>query len=160
LSSYPYLAGFAQPEDIPLDYYARLVAGRDLPVMVTEGGWSSASLDTLVSSEGEQRRYIERQAMLLDTASATAVFQLTFTDLDLVAHPPPPGSILPLFAHCGLVDVDLHPKAALAAWDSVFAQPLGPFTPSHGADVNATERPAAGAPGDRWGHLTNVRMSR
>lgn len=122
LSSYPYLAGFAVPEDIPIDYYARLVAARDLPVMVTEGGWSSASLDTLLSSEDEQRRYIERQAMLLDAASATAVFQLTFTDLDLVAHPPPPGSILPLFARCGLVDVDLHPKAALAAWDRVFAR--------------------------------------
>jgi len=126
LSSYPYLAGFAVPEDIPIDYYARLAAAHDLPVMVTEGGWSSASLDTLASSEDEQRRYIERQAMLLDAASATAVFQLTFADLDLAAYPQPPGSILPLFAHCGLVDADLHPKAALAAWDAEFSRTLTP----------------------------------
>ncbi|MBI4535315.1 MAG: hypothetical protein HY708_03490 [Ignavibacteriae bacterium] len=49
--------------------------------------------------------------------------QLTFTDLDLVAHPPPPGSILPLFAYLGLVDVNLYPKPALSAWDTAFARP-------------------------------------
>ena len=38
LSSYPYLAGFAAPEDLPAHYYTRLVEGRTIPVMVTEGG--------------------------------------------------------------------------------------------------------------------------
>jgi hypothetical protein len=123
LSSYPYLAGFAEPGEVPLDYYARLVDGSPLPVMVTEGGWTSASLDTILSSPEEQSRYIARQAELLDEAGAIAVFQLTFTDLDLVAHPPPPGSILPLFARLGLVDVNLGPKPALAAWDEVFSRP-------------------------------------
>ena len=123
LSSYPYLAGYPTPEDVPLNYYSRLIEGHTIPVMVTEGGWSSASLDTLVSSEDEQRRYIARQAALLDSVHAIAVFQLTFTDLDLVANPPPPGSILPLFAHLGLVDINLNPKAALGAWDAVFARP-------------------------------------
>ena len=122
LSSYPYLAGFAVPEEIPLNYYARLLGQRTLPAMVTEGGWSSATLDSLVSSEDEQRRYIARQIGLLDSVHAIAVFQLTFTDLDLVASPPPPGSILPLFAQCGLVDENLHPKAALTAWDAAFAR--------------------------------------
>ncbi len=124
LSSYPFLAGFSVPEEIPLDYYTKLVEGHTIPVMVTEGGWSSATLDSLVASEDEQKRYIERQSELLDEAGAIAVFQLTFTDLDLVAMPPPPGSILYLFAHLGLVDVDLNPKAALAAWDAVYARPL------------------------------------
>jgi hypothetical protein len=121
LSSYPYLAGFATPEEIPLDYYARLLEGHDLPAMITEGGWSSATLDTIVGSEDEQKRYIERQALLLDELGAIAVFQLTFTDLDLASLPTvPPG--LELFAHLGLVDIDLQPKAALSAWDALFAR--------------------------------------
>ena len=124
LSSYPYLAGFATPEEIPVNYYSRLVEGRTIPVMVTEGGWSSATLDTIVSSEDEQKRYIEKHMQLLDSAEAIAVFQLTFTDIDLASLPPqPPGSILPLFAHLGLVDVDLNPKAGLAAWDEAFQRP-------------------------------------
>lgn len=32
LSSYPYLGGFTRPEDIPVDYYARLVATSPLPL--------------------------------------------------------------------------------------------------------------------------------
>jgi hypothetical protein len=75
------------------------------------------------SSPEKQRRYIERQLELLEEAGATAVFQLTFTDLDVASFPLPPGSILPLFAHLGLVDVDLHPKPALAAWDDAFSRP-------------------------------------
>jgi hypothetical protein len=41
LSSYPYLAGFDVPEDIPADYYSGLLAGRNTPAAVTEGGWAS-----------------------------------------------------------------------------------------------------------------------
>ena len=93
--------------------------------MVTEGGWSSATIDTLVSSEAEQKRYITRQAQLLDKAHATAVFQLTFTDFDLSAFPgAPPGLIL--FSHLGLVDDKLVPKPALAAWDAVFSREFIP----------------------------------
>ena len=118
LSSYPYFV-FQTPEEVPLNYYSKLVEGRTMPAMVTEGGWSSASIDTFVSSEGEQKRYVTRQAKLLDAVGATAVFQLTFTDMDITSIPsPPPG--LELFTHLGLVDVDLNPKAALAAWDAVF----------------------------------------
>ncbi len=124
LSSYPYLAGFSTPGELPIDYYLRIPGGRRIPVMVTEGGWSSATLDSIVSSQDEQRRYIIRQAELLETVGAVAVFQLTFTDLDLASIPVPPGSILPLFAAIGLVDADLNPKAALSAWDSIFTRPL------------------------------------
>lgn len=120
LSSYPYLAGFSEPDSVPLNYYARLIAGRTIPVMVTEGGWTSISLGGIVSSPEKQSRYISRQMQLLDSVRAIAVFQLTFTDLDLTANPPPPGSILPLFAHLGLVDVNLSPKPALNAWDAVY----------------------------------------
>jgi len=124
LSSYAYLSGYADPDDIPLDYYARLVEGRTIPVMVTEGGWTSETIDAIVSSEDEQRRYIVRHGKLLDQANAIAVFQLTFTDIDLSSFPPNP--ILYLFATLGLVDVDLNPKPALAAWDAIFARSYRP----------------------------------
>ena len=123
LSSYPYLAGYRTPEDIPADYYSRVLAGRALPVMVVEGGWTSASVPGLESSLELQSRYIRRQAALLASVNAAAVFQLTFTDLDLAAIPQPPGSILPIFAALGMVDTRLQPKPALAVWDSVFALP-------------------------------------
>jgi hypothetical protein len=122
LSSYPYLAGFAAPESLPEDYYSRLVEGLDLPVAAVEGGWTSETVSGIVSSPAVQRRWILRQSELLDTAGAIALFQLTFTDLDLSSFPFPPGSPLPLFAHLGLVTVDLAPKPALGAWDSVFVR--------------------------------------
>jgi hypothetical protein len=126
LSSYPYLAGFADPDSLPPDYYARLDAGHPLPMLVVEGGWTSLSLGGVVSSPATQARYIERQALLLDSARAVAVFQLTFADLDLSTYALPPGSILPLFAHLGVVDSAFGAKPALAAWDSVLARPRIP----------------------------------
>lgn len=126
LSSYPYLGGYPDPDSIPLDYYARLRAESARPVLVVEGGWTSIPLGAFVSSPAEQTRYLERQGRLLDSARAIAVFQLTFTDLDLSALTLPPGSILPLFAHLGLVDSALGPKPALTAWDRSFARPLAP----------------------------------
>jgi hypothetical protein len=125
LSSYPFLAEFDEPEEIPVDYYSGLLTGHDLAVGVTEGGWSSVTLDALVSSETEQRRYIEHHALLLEEVNAIAVFQLTFTDLDVASITPPPPPILSLFAALGLVDVDLEPKLALAAWDRIYARPRG-----------------------------------
>jgi hypothetical protein len=123
LSSYPYLGNFVEPEDVPLDYYSRLVQGTTLPAMVVEGGWTSASVGSVVSSPAKEARWIRRQIRLLDQAGALFVFQLTFTDLDLTGVILPPGSILPLFASLGLVDATLAPKAALAPWDSAFARP-------------------------------------
>lgn len=121
LSSYPYLGGFTQPEDIPLDYYSRLVAGAPLPELVLEGGWPSVAAGGISSTPELQARYIRRQAEILDAAQAAAVFQITLTDIDVSASPPPPGSVLPLFTHLGLVDSVLAPKAALAVWDSLLA---------------------------------------
>ena len=120
LSSYPYLGGFATPEDLPGDYYSRLATESSLPVLVVEGGWPSTSVDGVISTPAEQARFIARQVELLDAAGAKGVFQLTYADL----HPSifPPGSILPLFATLGLVDTALAPKPALAVWDSAYAR--------------------------------------
>ncbi len=123
LSSYPYLGGFTEPEQIPLDYYSRIATDAARAVLVVEGGWCSKSVDTVVSSPAEQARYIRRHGQLLDAAQAIAVFQLEFADLDLASFPQPIPTILPLFATLGLVDENLVAKPSLAAWDSVFARP-------------------------------------
>jgi hypothetical protein len=122
LSSYPYLGGFGTPEQIPLDYYARLASGSALPMMVVEGGWSSGSVPGVTSSPDLQARFIRRQMQLADEAKLLGVFQITFTDLDLTSFTMPSGSILPLFAQLGLVDASYRAKPALAVWDSVRAR--------------------------------------
>ena len=88
LSSYPYL-GHAQPEDLPADYYSRLRGTRSTPMLVTEGGWSSASVGNLNSSPALQARYIQRHADLLDSVDAVACCQLQFADIDVAALTPP-----------------------------------------------------------------------
>jgi hypothetical protein len=123
LSSYPYLGGFAEPEDVPQDYYLRVRHEVGKNVLMVEGGWPSTSVGPVVSSPAKQARWIRREADLLGYASAVGWYQLTFADIGLSAFPPqPPGSILPLFATLGLVDTTLAPKPALAAWDSTFAR--------------------------------------
>jgi hypothetical protein len=122
LSSYPYLAGYADPDSVPLDYYDRLDEGNPIPMLVIEGGWTSQSFGGIVSSPDKQRRYILRHAAILDRARAVGWFQITFTDLDTTYFPP---GIVP-FATNGLVDKDLNPKPALAAWDGFYHRPYKP----------------------------------
>jgi hypothetical protein len=126
LSSYPYLAGFANPNDVPIDYYARLnsTGATALPMLVVEGGWSSGSVSGVTSSPALQALWIKRQMQIADRAALVAVTQITFTDLDLSSYPAPPGSILSLFGLLGLVDINFSPKPALAEWDRAFARPL------------------------------------
>jgi hypothetical protein len=115
LSSYPYLGGFTDPEQIPIDYYERLTRGAPLPMLVLEGGWPSGSTGGIVSSPALQTAYIARHAELLDEVNARAWFQITFTDIDTIAVPLPA-----IFATNGLVDTELRPKPALSVWDSIF----------------------------------------
>ena len=121
LSSYPYLGGFTTPEQVPLDYYARVPGAWSVPMMVVEGGWTSGLVPGVASSPELQARWIRRQMQLADAAKLIGVFQITFTDLDLSSYPVPAGSILPLFAQLGLVDAAYRAKPALAVWDSVLA---------------------------------------
>src|SRR6266516_638167 len=123
LSSYPYLGGFKNPDQIPLDYYVRLRGSRPLPMMVVEGGWPTISVGGVFSSSSEmQARYVARQSQLLDEAHAIGVFQLSFADLDLRRFPKPVPGILVLFETLGLVDTNLKPKPALNTWDKIFAR--------------------------------------
>lgn len=121
LSSYPYF-GYTQPEDIPADYYTRLLGMRTLPVMVVEGGWTSATAGTITSTPAIQARYIARHAQLLDAVSARGVIQIMFADLDLATWPAPIPANLPLFANLGLVDSNFAAKPALAEWDALKAR--------------------------------------
>ena len=125
LSSYPYLAGFANPNDVPIDYYARLnSSAAALPMLVVEGGWSSGSVPGVTSSPELQAQWIKRQMQIADRGALVAVTQISFTDLDLSSYPAPPGSILSLFGQLGLVDVNFNPKPALAEWDRALARQL------------------------------------
>jgi hypothetical protein len=125
LSSYPYF-GFAQPEDIPTNYYSRLLNGRTLPVMVVEGGWTSAAAGSIQSSPALQARYVTRHPQLLEPVDARGLIQLVFADIDLASFPPPIPPNLPLFVNIGLTDSDFNAKPALAAWDALHARPLMP----------------------------------
>ena len=114
LSSFPHLAGFTDPDQLPLDHYTRLVVAAPLPLLVIEGGWPSDAASGIVSSPQMQQRYLLRQAQLLDAARAVAWFQINFTDLDETQYP---GTRL--FARLGLVDTALAPKPALGDWDAI-----------------------------------------
>jgi hypothetical protein len=120
LSSYPYLGGFARPEDLPLDYYRRVPGGRSLPLLVAEGGWPSGAVPGFASSVDTQGRCLRRQAELAEAAGVVRVFQLTFTDIDPTLAPQSPN--LAFFTTLGPVDVQLQPKASLAVWDEIFAR--------------------------------------
>ena len=124
LSSYPYLGAFEEPADLPDDYYARIADQAGLPVLVVEGGWPSESAEGFDATPAEQADWFRRQAELLDEADALAVFQLTFTDIDLDEWPEPVPEILHVFARLGLMTEDYAPKPALAVWDSLYGLPL------------------------------------
>lgn len=119
LSSYAFLAGTTDPEQLPDDYYARLLAGWQLPALMIEGGWPSVDVAGVPSDADEQARFIARNAALLDEARAIAWFQISFTDLDVAAFSP---GVAP-FANLGLVTTALAAKPALAVWDAQFARP-------------------------------------
>jgi len=123
LSSYPYFA-FDTPEEIPADYYARVLEHTALPAFVSEGGWTSASVGTSVSSPDLQARYVDVQEELLDSIDAIAWLHLLFADPDLATWPQPIPPTLPLFTNIGFCSSTFAPKPALAGWDRLFARPL------------------------------------
>lgn len=126
LSSYPYLGGFEEPEQIPLDYYSRIANDAARPVMVIEGGWPTQSYATYTTSPAEQARWLRHHAKLLDAAGAVGWFSLEFADLAISLWPPTVNPTIRYFSSLGVVDSALTPKPGLATWDSLFARPLAP----------------------------------
>ena len=49
---------------------------------------------------------------IADAAKLEGVFQITFTDLDLTSFVVPAGSILPLFAQTGMLDINFGEAGA------------------------------------------------
>lgn len=129
LSSYPYF-GFDDPNDIPVNYYSKLIEGKSIPVFISEGGWTSESVTTpersFVSSTALQQKFLERQALLLDKVKATAWLNLVFSDIDLANLPGDVPDNIGYFAYLGFVDLELEPKPSLTTWDKIFARKLVP----------------------------------
>jgi len=121
ISSYPYFV-FNQASDIPGNYYSRLLQNHNVPVYISESGWSSQTVGTYTENAQKQADYILRQFQLLDSVNAIAYFQLTFTDINLYASGTASG--LDPFAYIGIVDTNLNAKPALAAWDSIYHKTL------------------------------------
>ena len=128
ISSYPYF-DFSMPEEIPLDYYSKLMEGKSLPIFISEGGWTSATFTgpnkkLIEGNPASQQNYITLQSKLLDKAQATAVFQLVFTDIDVSSLPSTIDPSIEYYSHLGLVDLNLQPKPSLKAWEDIFKRPL------------------------------------
>jgi len=128
VSSYPYF-DFSNPDEIPTNYYSRLVEGKSLKLMITEGGWTSSSFDgpnqkVIAGSLEAQQKYITRQGQLLDAAPSIAWFQLPFTDIDLTKIPANVDPSISYFSYLGLVDINLQPKPSLTTWDNIFQRKL------------------------------------
>lgn len=130
ISSYPYF-GYEDPKDIPDDYYSKLATEANMPVFVSEGGWSSAPTtgtgqpgQSFSSSPEEQADYILEQADMLNEANAIGLFSLTFTDLDPDHLPENADPTIGYFSHLGVVDKDLNPKPAFDSWKKVFSRKL------------------------------------
>jgi hypothetical protein len=130
ISSYPYF-NIASPALLPDNYYAKLQEQSGLPVFISEGGWTSENITDgnghlILSDPQVQAAYISKQNKLLEAAHAEALFQLTFTDIDIASLPPSTPANLQFFAHIGLADIYLHAKPALNTWDSLFKINLVP----------------------------------
>ncbi len=123
LSSYPYFV-FDDPDDLPDDWYLRVLEPTSLPAFVAEGGWSSASVGAGVGSLEKQARYVARHGELLDGIGAVMWLHLLFADPDLSTWPQPIPPNLPLFVNIGFTDSTFAPKPALLEWDALFARPL------------------------------------
>jgi hypothetical protein len=125
ISSYPYFV-YNTPQDIPSNYYSKLIQGHSVPVFISEGGWSTVTVSTYTENTQKQADYITKQGQLLDGVNAIGYFQLTFTDLSTAELQSTINSDINLFTHLGLVDTNLVAKPALKTWDQVFSRPLAP----------------------------------
>jgi len=125
LSSYPVFA-FDAPSDIPDDYFQVFADATDLPLILVEGGWSSADVPWSTGTPEEQVAFVNRFEELLDGVGARAWVMLTFTDLDIDAYglDPERAAGLSNFAHMGIMDTSLHRKPAYTEWKRVFERPL------------------------------------
>lgn len=127
LSTYPVFV-LDTPAEIPADFFARFDQATDRPLLLVEGGWSSAVTPATDGTPAEQADFFRRIAAMLDAVDAEVWVFLTYTDLDIESLGPPPERAAGLsnFSRMGIVDVDFAEKPAHAVWDSVFRLPVAP----------------------------------
>jgi hypothetical protein len=121
LSSYPYLGGFTEPEQIPQDYFTRVRGSHHLDLLLVEGGWASQSAGGFISSTGETGPVHPPSRESRGRLGPDQVVPAELHRPRYVAFFPDAPPILVLFATLGLVNTELQPKPSLQAWDSVFA---------------------------------------
>lgn len=110
LTTYPSLV-FDHPADLPADYYTQVAQHTDLPVILTEVGWTAdEALTLLPGSATEQTDYI---ALLSQQAAAARVEAMvwTFVHGEQVAEQQ--------FNGMGLFDRDGSPRPAWTAWTAL-----------------------------------------
>jgi hypothetical protein len=119
ISSYPYFI-YQHGEQIPSDYYARLLDATEKPLAVAEGGFTSSR-----DPQG-QTAYLEAIHSQLGDRLAFWVY-LILSDLNMEniskmmrdqGVPDHDIQTLSQFATIGLMEVDGTPKPALERWDS------------------------------------------
>jgi len=126
LSSYPVFA-FDTPAQIPDDYLDAFDQATDLPLLMVEGGWTSADVPWATGTPGEQVDFLERYEFLLDRVGAEGWVMLTFTDLDIPALglPADRANGLSNFSRMGILDIDLQRKPSYEVWKRIYERPLG-----------------------------------
>jgi hypothetical protein len=123
MSSYPYFVFNGEP--IPDDYYSPLVKRTEKPLAISEGGFSSRSFGSIVSSEKAQVNYLKAIDDQLGERLAFWVY-LILSDLDMDSlgdamrvngMSEQDIDTLRMFATIGLRESDGTPKPALEEWD-------------------------------------------
>lgn len=123
MSSYPYFVFNGEP--IPEDYYSPLVERTEKPLAISEGGFSSRSFGSIVSSEEAQVDYLKAIDDQLGERLDFWVY-LILSDLDMNSLEDAMRAngmseqdvdTLRMFATIGLCESDGAPKPALEVWE-------------------------------------------
>ncbi|MBV6394927.1 MAG: hypothetical protein HFACDABA_00498 [Anaerolineales bacterium] len=123
LSSYPYFV-FPSAQDIPADYYSRVLAKTDKPIAITEGGWTSRDIGNIHATPQDQVAYLNSIHDQLGPRLAFWVY-LVLNDFDMESYSKAFNdqganandlSTLSMFASLGLRENDGTPKPALDVW--------------------------------------------
>ena len=125
ISSYPGFV-YSDPAQIPANYYQRFADAGGKPLLMAEGGWSSAGGPNFTPQK--ESAYYARMFDLLDGVHAELVILLLFNDLNLAdpswGLPADRQATLQNFANMGIVDTSGAPKPAYAVWQERFKRPL------------------------------------
>lgn len=124
ISTYP---SFVYPsvEDVPSDYYTQIRDHTNLPVVIAEAGFSSATGPDGVNSgtEGDQARFVTTLLSDAEAIYASAVIWFAGADPLFTSDLP-----IDLFRSIGLWRSDGTPKLSVGAWQAVASRPPPPDT--------------------------------